>query len=162
RHAHIPGACLRKTPLRCKGCDRTWLRRTIQKRERCLPERRTAAVWELRLNPPVEVRLLDVRQQIYYPIPPWELFIRILVVVKCQRDLLEVVLALHPRRRFAHLLDGRQQHTDEYSNDGDDHQQLNQREACLSSLCSLVQRHRCFSSATRWFFPGGRAAVAPH
>jgi hypothetical protein len=49
--------------------------------------------------------------------------------VQRQPDLLEVVRALCAARRFARLLDGRQQERDEHSNDGDDHEQLDEREA---------------------------------
>src|SRR5262249_46923638 len=43
-------------------------------------------------------------------------------------DLLEVVRAGCPPRRLTRLLHGRQQQGDQDSNDGDDHQQLDQRE----------------------------------
>jgi len=43
-------------------------------------------------------------------------------------ELLEVVAALRPCGGFAHLLDGGQQEADEHGDDGDDHQQLDQRE----------------------------------
>jgi hypothetical protein len=49
--------------------------------------------------------------------------------VQGQADLLEVVLALGSRRRLADLLHGGQEQADEHRDDGDDHQQLDQREA---------------------------------
>src|SRR5439155_13899995 len=50
------------------------------------------------------------------------------VVVQRQPDLLEVVLALRPGRRLAHLMNRRQQEADEDGDDGDHHQQFDQRE----------------------------------
>ena len=49
------------------------------------------------------------------------------VVVVGQRDLLQVVAALHAGGRLANLLHGRQQQADQDRDDGDDHQQLDQR-----------------------------------
>jgi hypothetical protein len=48
--------------------------------------------------------------------------------VDAQGELLEVVAALHPRRRLAHFLHGGQEQADEDGDDGDHHQQLDQRE----------------------------------
>jgi hypothetical protein len=50
-----------------------------------------------------------------------------------QADLLEVIQAAHARRSGPHLLDGGQQQADQDRDDGDDHQQLDQREATSSS-----------------------------
>jgi len=50
-------------------------------------------------------------------------------VVQRQAELLEVVAALHAGGGFAHLLDRGQEQADEDGDDGDDHQQLDQREA---------------------------------
>src|SRR5207248_2448252 len=50
------------------------------------------------------------------------------VRVQGDTDLLEVVLARRAGRRFAHLLDGGQEQADEHGDDGDHHQQLDQRE----------------------------------
>jgi hypothetical protein len=50
-------------------------------------------------------------------------------VVRGQGALLEVVGALNTVGRRAHLLHGRQQQADEHGDDGDHHQQLDQREA---------------------------------
>src|SRR5579875_657223 len=55
--------------------------------------------------------------------------IDIVVVMDGQTYLLEVVLALHPRCGFADLLYSRQEQSDQDGDDGDHHQQLNQREA---------------------------------
>src|SRR2546421_30440 len=51
-----------------------------------------------------------------------------MVVVEGQADLLQVVLALGAGGRLAHLLDGGQEQADEDGDDGDHHQQLDQRE----------------------------------
>ena len=51
-----------------------------------------------------------------------------MVVVDGERELLEVVAALHAGGGLADLLDGRQQEADEDGDDGDHHQQLDQRE----------------------------------
>src|SRR5262249_19523407 len=48
-------------------------------------------------------------------------------------NLLEIVGALNPRRRRANLLHGRNQERDENSDDGNDDQQLDQREPRSSS-----------------------------
>ena len=57
-----------------------------------------------------------------------ETALRVVVGVQRQRQLLEVVGALHPAGCLADLLDGGQQKPDEDGDDGDDHQQLDQRE----------------------------------
>jgi hypothetical protein len=49
--------------------------------------------------------------------------------VRGEGHLLEVVLALAAGGSFAHLLNGRQQQADQNRDDGDDDQQLDQREA---------------------------------
>src|SRR5262249_40818562 len=49
--------------------------------------------------------------------------------VQTQGDLLEVVAAHGAVGRFPYLLDGRQQQAEEQGDDGDHHQQLDQREA---------------------------------
>ncbi len=50
------------------------------------------------------------------------------IVVDSQADLFEIVAALHPPRRFARRLNGRQQKSHEDADDGDHHEQLDQRE----------------------------------
>jgi hypothetical protein len=45
-----------------------------------------------------------------------------------QTQLFEVILAFHPIRRLANLLDRRQQQPNQDGDDGDDHQQLDERE----------------------------------
>ena len=52
----------------------------------------------------------------------------VVVGVAGQGDLLEVVLALGPGGGLADLLHGGQQHADEHGDDGEHHQQLDQRE----------------------------------
>jgi hypothetical protein len=50
------------------------------------------------------------------------------VAVEGQTDLFEVVSALHPVRRLAHFLHGGHQEANQDGDDGDHHQQLNERE----------------------------------
>ena len=50
------------------------------------------------------------------------------VVVEGQADLLQVVLAAQPGGGLADLLHGGQEQADEHRDDGDHHQQLDQRE----------------------------------
>src|SRR5205807_4940018 len=59
----------------------------------------------------------------------------VVVVVEGQPDLLKVVLATHAGGRLADLLHGGQQQADQNGDDGDHHQQLDQREgtpACVN------------------------------
>src|SRR5262249_55535342 len=56
----------------------------------------------------------------------------VVIVVQGQANLLEVVRAAHPRGGLADLLDGRQQQADQDADDGDDHQQLDQRKAAAN------------------------------
>jgi hypothetical protein len=53
--------------------------------------------------------------------------------MKTQRNLLEIVDTSRPTSRFSGCLDCRQQQGDQYPDDGDDHQQFNQRETSRSS-----------------------------
>jgi hypothetical protein len=48
-----------------------------------------------------------------------------------QTLLLEIVRTLHPTRSLTSRLYGRQQQSNQYPNDGDDHQKLDQREPLL-------------------------------
>src|SRR5262249_46346026 len=57
----------------------------------------------------------------------------VVVHVTGEADLVQVVATAYPVRSRAYLLDRRHQQADEDSNDGDDHQQLDQREAQTSS-----------------------------
>jgi hypothetical protein len=50
----------------------------------------------------------------------------IVVIVKCQRNLFDIVLALSPTGRFTGLLHCREQQRNENRNDRDHNQQLNQ------------------------------------
>jgi hypothetical protein len=50
------------------------------------------------------------------------------VTVHRHTQLMQVVGALGAGRRFTHLLDRRQKQADEHRDDGDNHQQLDQRE----------------------------------
>ena len=58
-----------------------------------------------------------------------QLLVGLLVLVQADADLLEVVLAVRRGRGLADLLDGGQQQADQHGDDGDHHQQLDQREA---------------------------------
>ncbi len=53
---------------------------------------------------------------------------RVVDIVDGQAELLQVVFAFDPRGSLAHLLHGRQQQPDQDGNDGDHHQQFDQRE----------------------------------
>jgi len=57
------------------------------------------------------------------------------VIGQRQRPLLEVILALHPPRRFPGRLDRRKEKADEGANDGDHDQQFNERESAAISGC---------------------------
>ena len=57
---------------------------------------------------------------------------RRVVIVQGQPHLLEVVLALRPPGGLAGGLDGGEEQADQDGDDGDDHQQLDQREAAAS------------------------------
>jgi hypothetical protein len=57
-----------------------------------------------------------------------------LVVVKSEANLLEIIFALSSAGSFPRLLNGRQQQCHQNCNDGDHHQQLNQRKASLLSF----------------------------
>ncbi len=52
----------------------------------------------------------------------------VVVVVKRQPQLLQMILALCPASRFTSLLNGREQEGDEDRDDRDHHQQFNERE----------------------------------
>src|SRR5262249_13844872 len=56
----------------------------------------------------------------------------VVVVVKRQADLLQVVAALGPGGRFADLLDGGEEQSDQDRDDRDHHQQLDERETSTS------------------------------
>src|SRR5262249_26116535 len=58
-----------------------------------------------------------------------ERLVGVVIVMDGQDDLVEVVFALRDGGGLADLLHGRQQHADEDGDDGDHHQQLDQREA---------------------------------
>ena len=55
--------------------------------------------------------------------------VHLLIVVHRQRHLLQIVEALHPPGRFAGRLHRRQEQCHQHADDGNDHQQLHQREA---------------------------------
>jgi hypothetical protein len=55
------------------------------------------------------------------------------VVGKRDRPLLEVVLALHPPRRLAGRLDGREEKAHQRADDGDHHEEFDEGEAAAKS-----------------------------
>jgi hypothetical protein len=59
-----------------------------------------------------------------------------MVAVQRQPDLLEIVGALSACRGFPHLLDGRQQQADQDGNNGDDDEQVDQREGEARGSCA--------------------------
>ena len=63
--------------------------------------------------------------------------VRAFVVVDRETNLLHVVRATHPGRRFADLLDCGQEQADQDGDDGDDDEQLDERERRLSSRAKL-------------------------
>src|SRR5262249_4672847 len=62
----------------------------------------------------------------------------VVVVVEGQPDLLEIVLALHACGRLAHFLHGGQEQSDQHADDGNNHQQLDQREAAAPTGANRV------------------------
>src|SRR5262249_12946144 len=66
------------------------------------------------------------------------------VVVGREGDLLEVVAALHAVGGLAHLLDRRQQQADEHRDDGNDDQQLDEREGTSSQRPRTELRHGAY------------------
>jgi len=58
----------------------------------------------------------------------------IVVIMGSQGDLLEVIRALRPPGRLAGGLDGREQERNQHSDDGDDDQQLDQRETAVRGV----------------------------
>ena len=66
--------------------------------------------------------------------------VRALVVVEGQADLLEVVLAPGTGRGLAGLLDGGEEQADQDGDDGDHHQQFDERE-CTTGDGATVSGH---------------------
>ena len=77
-------------------------------------------------GPPVEVPAGNVRAG---NIGRWEEGIRIVIVVECQGDLLEIVLALQARRCFADFLHRGQKQANQDGDDGNHHQEFNEGKA---------------------------------
>jgi hypothetical protein len=65
---------------------------------------------------------------------------RVVVVVHGQAELLEVVAARHACCRLADFLDGRQEQANEDGDDGNHHQELNQREPGRAN--GIARNHR--------------------
>jgi len=95
----------------------------------------------------IQVPLLDVGQNQRRPCPVAlaavavgahlagrEFTVGVVVTVEGQADLLEVIAALHSIGRLAHLLHRGQQQADQHANDGNHHQQFDERER-PTTLC---------------------------
>src|SRR5262249_16108576 len=70
-------------------------------------------------------------------------------VLDAQTDLLEVVLAAGAVGRLADLLDGGQEQADQHRDDGDDDQQLDQRERRASAERRRADHENPFEKRTR-------------
>jgi hypothetical protein len=95
-----------------------------------------------------QVALLDKREQEGTPTPNgtvaaarWifvvlhrKFLMRIMIGVHGQPELLQIVAALHSASRFASRLHGRQKQPYQNSNNGNDHEQLNERESASMNL----------------------------
>ncbi len=97
-------------------------------------------------EPVIEGLLLYVGQDLDGPSGPGailvgKLLIYIVVVVQGQANLLEIVDALRACSGLADFLNGRQEQADEDGNDGDDHQQLDQRKADMRRPPRGIQEH---------------------
>ena len=114
----------------------------------CIPAVRDVALFDLRQQfdeqvcpTAVRPRLGDARRQ-----PA----VDVVVVVRREAELFEVVLAPDARRRFADLLHRREQQADENRDDGDDHEQFDQRErATDGEHANLIAISRPFSVPIR-------------
>ena len=56
------------------------------------------------------------------------------MIQDCQGQLFELIAALNSAGRLSNLLDSRKQHSGQDSNDGDNHQKLDQREPCVGAI----------------------------
>src|SRR5205085_12350398 len=86
-----------------------------------------------------------------------EATVGVVEAVQRQADLLQIVLAAGALRRLADLLHGRQQQSDQHRNDGDDDEQLDQRERAAVGGTSKHRRTRMWTTARRvgrgWAWP---------
>lgn len=71
---------------------------------------------------------------------------RIVIVVTRQRQLFQMVAALHPSRRFASCLDGRQQQGNQDANDRNDHEQFNEGETSGALMMSHGIESKCYEN----------------
>src|SRR5262249_55205669 len=132
----------RPVPDRDGGTGRR-VRRTAENRHAIEPNRRITRIGNVlgEVDLAVNVALLKIREQVSDPAPTRtqartiqgrglgrearrEATIGTVVGVEGQPDLLEVVLALQPGRRFTHLLNGGEQEADQYADNGDHHEQF--------------------------------------
>jgi hypothetical protein len=110
-------------------CARCFIRRTV-----AAPVARSGLLKDQRL---VQVALLNLRQDVTTPrhaarVPAvWHQAESVVVIVKRQPDLFQVVLALCPTCCLSSLLHSGQQQRNQNRDNGDDNQQLNQ---CKSTL----------------------------
>ena len=78
--------------------------------------------------------------------------VSIVIIVQCQPDLLQIILALRPARCFAGLLHCWQQQRNQHRDDCDDHQQFNQRKSNpLFSHKNLPERIQTIPATTGLF-----------
>src|SRR5262245_13953903 len=96
-----------------------------------------------------QVVLLEMRQQMekegakHAVLTGWiipdarrQVFLLVVIVVRCQAELFQVVDALSPTGGLANSLHRRHQETDQDGDDGDDDEQLDEREAKPRVDCS--------------------------
>src|SRR5262249_19160102 len=84
-------------------------------------------------RPDIEVRR-DVGVGVAIDVTGRKTAVGVVIAVESQADLMEVVAAPHAAGSLADLLHGRQQQTHEGADDGNHHQQLNQREGVSHAL----------------------------
>src|SRR5262249_19447065 len=91
-------------------------------------------------------------------------FLRVVVVVHGQADLLEVVGAAHAGGGLAHLLDGGDEEPDQNGDDRNHHQQLDQRERTPAGRLawhgkpSRTMDERCLPPTCTWYWGGGNTS----
>ena len=125
RHVHIGEG---RTPIGVRpalrlavGHDNLHLVLLLDEGEQ-VPERRAVDAVETFLGPTVVAAPFPVHGR-------GQTTLGVVVVVRGQTDLAQVVGAGNPVGRFPHPLHRRHEHADQYGNDGNHHQELDQREA---------------------------------
>ena len=84
-----------------------------------------------------------------------EKFVGVGVTESGERDLLEMISALHSSRGFTSLLDGREQEGDKDANDGDGYEQLDECESELSCGAAASRPTGMARSAREPYWAGG-------